>query len=293
MERLTEKEILSNLNDTYKFGDYFQFVQLGHPYSCLIDSRVNVFRDDDGRWAIAVERSGYNERAGEIELEIYYYGNCLVNLEEYNNQQTNYYTLHNIDADSFFETTDGPNLLPDTKYWLLKGEKVNLSMDVKKYAINGIKLTEYEPGQIRVEEAARLAIISQSELFRATDDELYKSIPTDVKKILVLNEWYHKDFLEISHDPISDEHLKYTYEYNKELNGGVAHVDFETFEKLVRQQEQRIANSNKRNRNKKRPGAYETWQQIAKVITTGDTLLYRPTLKANTHWENWPDSGSL
>ncbi|MCQ6958982.1 DUF7003 family protein [Mucilaginibacter aquariorum] len=290
---LTEKQILSNLDDTYKFGDYFQFIQLGHPYSCLIDSRLNVFRGDDDRWAIAAERLGYNERASEIELEIYYYGNCLVNLEEYNNQQTNYYTLRNIDSDSFFKTTDGPDLLPDAKYWLLKSEKVNLSVDVSTYAVNGIKLKEYEPGQIGVEDAARLAVISQGDLFRASDDELNKSLPTGLKKILVLNEWHHKDFLEVNHPVISDEHLKYTYEYNKELNGSVADVDFETFAKLLRQQEQRTANSNKRNRNKKRPGSYETWKQIAKVIITGNTSFYEPTLPANTHWKNWPDSGSL
>ncbi|MBD1384186.1 hypothetical protein IDJ75_02760 [Mucilaginibacter rigui] len=290
---LTEKEILSNLDNTYKLGDYFQFVQLGYPYSCLIDSRLNVFRGDDERWAIAIERLGYNERSAAIELEIYYYGNCLVNLEEYNNQKSNYYTLRNIDPDSFFETTDGPELLPDAKYWLLKEKKVSLSANVKDYKTNGIKLLEYEPGQIRVEEAARLAVISQSEVFRAADDELFKSIPVDLKKILVLNEWHHKDFLEISHTPISDEHLKYTYEYNKDINGGVAHVDFETFEKLLREQEQRMANTNKRNRNKKRPGAYETWKQIAKVIITGDKSFYQPTLKANSHWKNWLDSGVL
>lgn len=290
---LTEKEILSNLDDTYKFGDYFQFIQLGHPYSCLIDSRLNVFRGDDDRWAIAAERLGYNERAGEIELEIYYSGNCLVNLEEYNNQQTNYYILRNIDSDSFFKTTDGPDLLPDAKYWLLKNERVNLSVDVSTYAVNGIKLNEYEPGQIGVEEAARLAVISQGDLFRASDDELNKSLPADLQKILVLDEWHHKDFLELNHPVISDEHLKYTYEYNKELNGSVADMDFETFANLVRQQGQRTANSNKRNRNKKRPGSYETWKQIAKVIITRDTSFYEPTLPANTHWKNWLDSGSL
>lgn len=79
---LTEKEILSTLDNTYKLGDYFQFIKLGHLYSCLIDSRLNVFKGDDERWAIAIERLGYNERSAAIELEIYYYGNCLVNLEE-------------------------------------------------------------------------------------------------------------------------------------------------------------------------------------------------------------------
>jgi hypothetical protein len=45
--------------------------------------------------------------------------------------------------------------------------------------------------------------------------------------------------------------------------------------------------------NDNRPSSYETWQQIAKVIVTGDISCYSPTLKPNTHWSNWEDSGSL
>ncbi|MGW0215816.1 DUF7003 family protein [Micromonospora chokoriensis] len=42
-----------------------------------------------------------------------------------------------------------------------------------------------------------------------------------------------------------------------------------------------------------RPSQSETFRQIADVLTTGDLGLYRPTLQPNTHWSNWPDSGSL
>ena len=45
-------------------------------------------------------------------------------------------------------------------------------------------------------------------------------------------------------------------------------------------------------REKNRPGSYETWQQLADVIITGDVSLYKPTLKPNSHWSNWPESGS-
>jgi len=29
------------------------------------------------------------------------------------------------------------------------------------------------------------------------------------------------------------------------------------------------------------------------VLATADASRYRPTLTPNTHWSNWPDSGSL
>jgi hypothetical protein len=41
------------------------------------------------------------------------------------------------------------------------------------------------------------------------------------------------------------------------------------------------------------PSATETFQQLARVLATGDVCAYRPTLRPNTHWSHWPDSGVL
>jgi hypothetical protein len=41
------------------------------------------------------------------------------------------------------------------------------------------------------------------------------------------------------------------------------------------------------------PGETETFQQIAAVLATGDVNLYQPSNPPNTHWSNWPESGSL
>ena len=290
---LTIKEILKHLDATYTFGDYYQFIQLGHPYSYLIDSRLNIFKGDNDQWAIAAERLGYNERGGEIELEIYYYGNCLINLDEYNNQPTNYYSVGKIDGASFFATTDGPCLKDDARYWIIGKQKVELSVDKRTYLANGIKLKLYEPDEIRAEEAARLVMVAYSNLLRANNTELYKSIPSDLKKISVIDEWHHRDFLEIKQPNISDDKLRSIYDFNKSLESGNNDMDFQTLSALIRQQEERTKKFNTRNRNRNRPGSYETWQQIAKVIVTGDVSYYQPTLKANSHWKHWPASGSL
>ena len=86
---LTGKDILETLDYIHKQGYYCPFIDLGHPYSYLIDCRLNVFRGEDERWAIVAERLGYNPRGGAILLEIFYFGNCLTNLERYNEQDTN------------------------------------------------------------------------------------------------------------------------------------------------------------------------------------------------------------
>ena len=41
-----------------------------------------------------------------------------------------------------------------------------------------------------------------------------------------------------------------------------------------------------------RPSREETFQLLAKVLDTGDPREYRPTMAPNTHWSNWPESGS-
>lgn len=42
-----------------------------------------------------------------------------------------------------------------------------------------------------------------------------------------------------------------------------------------------------------RPSGSETFRQLADILVTGNTALYRPTLPPNTHWQNWPDGGRL
>ncbi|QPJ61001.1 MAG: hypothetical protein G3M70_03485 [Candidatus Nitronauta litoralis] len=41
------------------------------------------------------------------------------------------------------------------------------------------------------------------------------------------------------------------------------------------------------------PSQTETFQQISKVLESGDVSMYQPSLEPNTHWKNWPDGGTL
>lgn len=41
------------------------------------------------------------------------------------------------------------------------------------------------------------------------------------------------------------------------------------------------------------PSQSETYQLIAVLLASLDPSRYRPTLAPNTHWSNWPESGSL
>lgn len=288
---ITEQEVLFLLDESNTTVLHGGFISLGQPYSYLIDSRLNVFRSEKGEWAIAAERLGYNPRSGYIELEIYYYGNCLKELEELSGNFSDVKHAYPIDTKNFEATTDGEALKHDAKFWLVRGQQIPLVHNKQAYKKAGINLKEFNLGEISIEEAARLTIIKHQLLFRATDDELYNSIPKNLKKIMVLNEWYHRDY-DIPMQIISESKSEEIYAENRTSfeKQGITKAEFLI---KIKGQNNNFTKVNKENYDNNRPSAYETWQMIAKVITTGDVSFYKPTLKPNTHWSNWPDSGSL
>jgi hypothetical protein len=288
----SEREILDTIDNANKGGYYCHFVELGHAYSYLIDCRLNVFRNEKGEWAVAIERLGYNPRAGAILLEIFYYGNCLINLEQYNGQSTNYYMIYPIDCENFGQTIEGECLLPEAKYWLIRGNTIELSHNKQDYIEAGIELKECQPDEISAEEAGRLVVTQHRNLLRATDQELYKSIPNDLEKLLVLDEWYHKDFTELIQPAISDEQLKQAFALQQTIKDKLE-MNLEGFTELFRNQEMTNSQWNQTQWEDNRPGSYETWQQLAKVIATGNLDYYKPSMEPNTHWKHYPDSGSL
>lgn len=295
---LTEEEILFCL-DNYKNGYSTTFVQLGHPYVFPIDSRINVFRSDKDEWALAIEVLGYNPRSEPIALEITYYGNCLVNLDRGDDCYSNSYCVLPIDQDSFDRTIEFETLKPDAEYWIVRGQKITLSHSKKEYEEAGITLKEYEPNEISAEEVGRLLVTKNRDLFRATNEELYKSIPQNLEKIMVIDEWYHRDFYQndfnlTEHLPVSFPTLEQLQEAFK-TNGFESKMSEDSFLNAFdfKEHDKKRVEHNDAEWNSNRPSSYETWQQIAKVLVTGDIKLYKPTLLPNSHWKNWPDAGTL
>lgn len=287
---IPEQHILDTL-DHSNDGYYCNFLPLNHPYTYLIDTRLNLFRSDED-WVIAAEILGYNPRGGRIELNIYYHGNCLVNLERYNNRDVNNYAVYPIDEESFQEAVSDELLNPAAQTLLVRGTQLPLSHDKSEYERAGIELVEFEPDRISMEEVGRLLITQNESVFRATDEELYKSIPEHLKKILVLDEWHHKDFTVGPQKVMSAEDIILTFESNQQI-GSLHGTTLTEFAAIIRAQEERIGQFERKEWETARPSSYETWQQIAKVLATGDTTCYQPTLEPNTHWLNWPESGSL
>ena len=129
-------------------------------------------------------------------------------------------------------------------------------------------------------------------MLRATDQELYACIPQELNKILVLDEWYHKDFYMYYQPRFSESHFRKIYEENISSFNSVD----QSYHDFVRNYKHKKMMDDKYNKEaweNDRPSSYETWQLIAKVIVNKDASYYKPTLPPNTHWRYWPESGAL
>lgn len=287
------EEILNTLDNSHD-GFYRHFVSLGHGYSYLLDVRINLFRDEKGSWAITIERLGDNPRAGGIVLEIFYYGNCLVNLDHTNNRITNVSYLHPVDSDSYLSSFDEDQFfIPESEHWQVRGKKISVRYSSSDFVGAGVVPQKYNNGKILSEEICRVVVKNNPDIFRATDDELHKSIPRELQKIMVIDEWYHRDFvLQPAPPGMSDDALRHTFEYNQKLTG-MGGMTSEQFAASFKQQQSMNDEWNREQWENNRPGAYETFKLIAKVLETGDITHYKPTVSPNTHWSNWPESGGL
>ncbi len=88
------------------------------------------------------------------------------------------------------------------------------------------------------------------------------------------------------------DQLRAAYDLNKSFSG-LENRSVEEFEKSIRQQEMMKDEYNRELWAHNRPSSYETWIQIARVISTNDTSHYKPVQVPNSDWKNWPESGSL
>lgn len=284
---ITEEEILNTL-DRSKDEIYNTFIWLGDVYSYLIDSRLNILSDNIKNWAIVAERLGYNPRAGAVEVQISYYGNCINNIDEYSGKKLNYYSFSPIDRESFLSaSSENESLNKNAKSIKVRGIEVPISRKKEDYINARIPLMELEKNELNWEEVMRLLIINYSELFRATDKEIYKSIPNFLKKILVIDEWYHKDFELLMEPEIHESQLMQAYKSSN------LEIEYDSFKELIKMQKIKNDKWNNLQWEDNRPSSYETWQLIAKVISTGDSSKYNPKLNPNSHWRNWEESGTF
>ena len=198
MSIYTTDEILARLDDnsTYNF-----FLDLEHGYFYTAGSRINLFADSD-RWAIVFEKSGFANRAGRAEIELNYFGNCLLNLDRagLNDKficNSKYFTI--ISGEEFEKVEGDFELVSKkAKYIKVRDAQLSIEQDSSKYESIGIQIQDFDNPENMIDYQSLVRYLNEynSELFKATNEELRTSIPLDLPLLMKIDNWHHRTYTE-------------------------------------------------------------------------------------------------
>ena len=202
MSKYTKDEILNALDDnsTYNF-----FLDLEHGYFHTAGSRINLFADENS-WAIVFEKSGFGNRSGRAEIELNYFGNCMINLDRagLNDRficNSKYLTL--ISGEEF-EKIEGDFELVSKDATTVKVRDKELTIDHnnQNYIAKGIEIQDFDNPDELIDYQSLVRYLDETnpEIFRATEEELKTSIPVDLPFIMKIDEWHHKSYSEYGGD---------------------------------------------------------------------------------------------
>lgn len=194
----TKQDILKELDntETYNF-----FLDLEHGYFYTSGSRISLFADNT-RWAIVFEKSGFGNRSGRAELELNYYGNCLLNLDPagLNDRficNTKYLTL--IDGGDFEKIEGDFELVSkDAISVRVRDKELRIEHDSEKYADKGIEIQSFDNPENLIDYQSLVRYLDEAypEALRATDLELRTSLPKDLPFLMNIDTWHHQSYSE-------------------------------------------------------------------------------------------------
>jgi hypothetical protein len=198
MATYTKSDILAALdnNAAYNF-----FPDLEHGYFYTAGSRITLFADDT-RWAIVFEKIGFGNRSGRAELELNYYGNCLLNLDGAGLDDryicnTKYLTL--IDGNDFQNIEGDFELVAkDAATVRVRDKELAIEHDPTKYAAKGIEIQTFDNPEKLIDYQSLIRYLDEAypEALRATNTELRTCLPQDLPFLFKINAWHHQSYSE-------------------------------------------------------------------------------------------------
>jgi hypothetical protein len=247
----TYNDFVSHNYDSRSVTYTFQ-LDLEHGYCLTAGSRIHLYADST-RWAIVFEKSGYENRGSDAEIELDYFGNCFTQTVKHYDGYT-YYSNSNsvvlISGDDYEKIRNRTGkdmdtferLSPDANEVVVQGRRIKIEHDTTKYAKAGINLNSADNPKHLIGYGDLVRYLNETEpfLLQPMESEIRKYISADLPKLMTIDKFHFASI------------------YDK----------------------------------KNLPSKQEMYQLIAKVLVLRDSSLWKPTLKANNHWANW-DSGNL
>ena len=255
----TQRDILDYL-ERYDQETYHFFIDFEHPYFFTAGSRLTLYADAS-RWAIVFEKSGYStgNSCGEIEFD--YFGNCLKNLTSQIPGDTTTSNMGHvilIDNKDLEQIEDGFELVAREKRNIkVRDTLLTIEQDQSKYLARGINPKHYNNPNKLIDFPSLIRYLDEENptVFRATDKELRTCLPDDLPQLMQIDRWHHE-----------------SYSHFKWMTSPTAFEDRTVGIK---------------------PSSYETYVMIADILVSRDTTKWKPTLKPNNDWRNWPNAGHM
>ncbi|MFC4230764.1 DUF7003 family protein [Parasediminibacterium paludis] len=258
----TQKDILDNL-EAADLEKYHFFIDLEHPYFFTAGSRLTLYADEK-RWAIVFEKSGYDNRGLRGEIDLFYFGNCLQNMQAQGDAigiTSNMQVVPLIDNEEM-ERIQGGNfelVSKNIKQVKVRDTLIDIEHDKSVYIKKDITDTIYDHDNpeklVDIPSLIRYLEEQHPELFRATDKELRTCLPKDLPMLMHIDSWHHEAY---------NLYRNYTSptQYTYKVLG-------------------------------KKPSEYETYKMIANILVSRDTTKWKPTLQPNNNWRNWREGGQM
>ncbi|GAA1640778.1 hypothetical protein GCM10009679_52380 [Saccharothrix algeriensis] len=166
----TTDEVLTQLDAAARA---FHFADPDHGYLHAIDARLHAYRDEQ-RWAMVIEMVGYHSRAGNVIDVLHCFGNCLTG------------GAPGYGAGDFLERIENMHALEHVGQPGGRGGMVPV-------VVRGETLLARAEAGDQLWDVLRRLVPEYRDLLLADEQELRHRLPEDLPRVLVLQEWWHRD----------------------------------------------------------------------------------------------------
>jgi len=253
-------DILECLERDDKETHHF-FIEFEHPYFHTASTRLTLFADKY-RWALVFEKSGYSNTGFRGEIEVVYFGNCLINLK--NDDDASDATsnmkivplISNAEIERIEKDLSGL-IHPEIRQIRVRDSLLDIEQDKSKYLAKDIgdPAFDNEDNLIDIPSLIRYLAEEHPTLFRATDEELRQCLPGNLPMLMHIDHWHHEPY--------------YLFDAENARANNIPRVSGI------------------------KPSDNETYKMIANILVQNDTTKWVPSSNPNNDWRNWPNAGYM
>jgi hypothetical protein len=268
---LTVHDILTELDQSILRSRATFFPVMQDPERPLILAYLHLWSDGH-RWAIQVERLGFEPRMHRFQGQLSHFGNCLQDLYWHDGQPSNssfYFPL----ADEEFRRLDRHGYLdPQARQLRLRGQALPIPRDLTAYQEAGILPLAASVDQVSWVALARLLVQQGwAPQWAAQPDELRQHLPADLPYLSRLDRFYLPEYRRRDRRTLTEADMDATWaNFLAKYGEGDAPA----------------SEPPATGYHGTPPAESELWPQVAQVLVQRQLQRYQPTLPPNNCWRS-------